>query len=231
MTVVGGGMLARALQAQLATGIQPSSSTLYFASGVSNSRETDASQYQREADLLNSHLSGTRQLVYFSTCSIADPCEASSPYVRHKLLIERRLRERPNSIVVRLPQVVGANANSNTLVQNLYQCAKQDLPIEAWTCAARSLIDVEDACRLTIRICAKLIGQNEVINIAGPTMTTPVEILDKMAVILQKPITYRAVEKGSWYTIDTTRIRSLIDDYDAIFSGDYLDRVLRKYCF
>ena len=62
---------------------------LFFASGVSNSQETDEKEYQREINLLmkqdrNSHL------VYFSSIAVFN---ASTRYFRHKREMEELVRE------------------------------------------------------------------------------------------------------------------------------------------
>ncbi len=63
---------------------------LIFASGVSNSKTTNQEVYDREIKLLRQtvreHID--RSIVYFSTCSIYDPDEKNSEYVRHKQNIE-----------------------------------------------------------------------------------------------------------------------------------------------
>ena len=47
------------------------------------------------------------RIVYFSTCSIEDPSAQDSEYVKHKIRMENRVRERESYLILRLPQVAG----------------------------------------------------------------------------------------------------------------------------
>lgn len=60
---------------------------IIFASGVSNSKNSDLTAYQREAALLEKLIAEYpgKTLVYFSTCSLYDPGEKGSLYYLHKL--------------------------------------------------------------------------------------------------------------------------------------------------
>jgi hypothetical protein len=101
--VVGNGMLARAF-----SDFAEDESKLIFASGVSNSGETIASEFQREVDLIKSLAGIKNQFIYFSTVSIHDPELIHTPYVAHKLLIEKLVSESfVNYLIFRLPIVVG----------------------------------------------------------------------------------------------------------------------------
>lgn len=82
----------------------------YFASGVSNSLETNPILFNRERDLLmNTHTNNT--LVYFSTLSIYSK---KSPYTKHKLAMEELIKKRfPNYIILRLGNITwGKNPNT-----------------------------------------------------------------------------------------------------------------------
>ena len=84
--VIGNGMIAKRFAAY--TG---NDQFIIFASGVSNSRTNDTAAYNREAALLLDTIKHNKDktLVYFSTCSIYDPGEKDSPYVLHKLKMEK----------------------------------------------------------------------------------------------------------------------------------------------
>ena len=83
--VIGDGLMARAF-----SGSDLPEGVVVFASGVSNSLETDLRQFKRERSLLEETLRQHPQatLVYFGTCSVYDPERSSTPYVRHKLEME-----------------------------------------------------------------------------------------------------------------------------------------------
>jgi hypothetical protein len=60
----------------------------YFASGVSNSLETRAEEFEREKNLLYAQ-SPNQHLVYFSSLSVF---YKDSPYTRHKLRMEAEIK-------------------------------------------------------------------------------------------------------------------------------------------
>jgi nucleoside-diphosphate-sugar epimerase len=112
--IIGSGMLARAFSAYA-----EHEDIVILAAGISNSRELRSEAYERELNLVERTISSIadRQLVYFSTCSIYDPDTANSPYVLHKLNVENMISDAvANFTLFRLPQVVGGNANSKTLI-------------------------------------------------------------------------------------------------------------------
>ena len=78
-----------------------------FASGVSNSSETRQEAFEREKALLSHWARGGHRLVYFSTCSVADPSQIRKPYVRHKLEMESIVEGTGSYVIFRLPQIVG----------------------------------------------------------------------------------------------------------------------------
>ncbi|AZA87213.1 hypothetical protein EG349_10640 [Chryseobacterium shandongense] len=87
--IIGNGIMANALQPY------DKEDVIFFASGVSNSLEKEASEFDRETTLLKSVISRNpdKKLIYFSTCSIYDPTKSESPYVIHKLKVEKLIAE------------------------------------------------------------------------------------------------------------------------------------------
>ena len=88
---------------------------IIFASGVSNSKEVKQSAYQREKHLIKTFFSSEKLFVYFSTCSIFDKTLKKSLYVKHKLEIEKLIKNNfTNYFILRLPNVIGKTKNQNT---------------------------------------------------------------------------------------------------------------------
>ena len=75
---------------------------VFFASGVSNSLETEKSAFLREENLLRKHLTENPEkiFIYFSTCSIYDSSKNGSLYVNHKLKMERLVEELAKKYVI-----------------------------------------------------------------------------------------------------------------------------------
>lgn len=88
---------------------------LFFASGVSNSQELRDSEYQREKDLLLSQ-DAREHIVYFSSLAIF---YSNTKYTRHKLEMERRIKEKfPEYTIIRLGNITWGK-NPNTLINYL----------------------------------------------------------------------------------------------------------------
>jgi nucleoside-diphosphate-sugar epimerase len=117
-----------------------------FAAGVSNSSETNESEFQREFDLLKKVLAEntTKKFIYFSTVSI-DVKKIPTPYTTHKLNMEKYIEENTtNYLILRLPNVVGNSTNPNQLVNYFYNSLINDTPITINKNYIRYLLDVED---------------------------------------------------------------------------------------
>ena len=126
--IVGHGLIATAFKHS----IFDSAHYVVFASGVSNSMESDPRAYVREMDLLDQYIAKNKTLIYFSTTSVFDPTKKDSAYIRHKLNIEHRIAEQAASyLIVRLPILVGRTTNPNTLINYLgfgHSGEKKNLP-------------------------------------------------------------------------------------------------------
>jgi hypothetical protein len=94
---------------------------LFFASGVSNSKEDRESEYQREKDLLMAQ-DHSKRIVYFSSLCIF---YSESRYALHKRWMEALVqREFLNWNIVRLGNITWGK-NPNTLINNLKQKIRQ----------------------------------------------------------------------------------------------------------
>jgi hypothetical protein len=88
---------------------------LYFASGVSNSQETDEAEYTREMDLLLTQDKNLR-LVYFSSLAALN---GTSRYCRHKRDMEDMVRLNfPKYNIVRIGNITWGD-NPHTLINYL----------------------------------------------------------------------------------------------------------------
>jgi hypothetical protein len=119
----------------------------FFASGVSNSQETNEDAYQREIDLLIEQDLDTR-LVYFSSLAVFD---SEGRYFEHKRNMEYIVKQFPFYNIVRLGNI-SWGSNPHTLINYLrahpkaeihddwrYVCDKEEFQhwlnkIPAWNC-------------------------------------------------------------------------------------------------
>jgi nucleoside-diphosphate-sugar epimerase len=118
-----------------------------FAAGVSNSSETNESEFQREFDLLKNTLADNtkKKFIYFSTVSIDVKKNSPTPYTTHKLNMEKYIEDNTtNYLILRLPNVVGNSTNPNQLVNYFYNSLINDTPVAINKNYIRHLLDVED---------------------------------------------------------------------------------------
>ena len=224
--IIGGGLMARAFATY-----KELDDVVVLAAGVANSRETRTESFDRETRLVKKTIDtiGSKLLIYFSTCSMYDPDTAGTPYVCHKLGIEKMVRERvPNYLLFRFPQVVGNTTNVTTLVSFLYNSIVTQQPIDVWDNARRYIIDADDAVRIVSYVVDNRVFKNRTVNVAlrpclvADLVDTLEEITGKMAVCTHS-------ERGSYYAIDTTDIMPILKELKIEFGPDYLSRVLSKY--
>lgn len=200
-----------------------------FASGVSNSSEISASEFDRELDLLYKYISKSFYIVYFSTCSIFDETLKHSQYVQHKLNIEKILNSRGNALIIRLPQLVGYGGNKHTLLNFLSKNIESGSAFDVWVNAKRSLIDVDDVVYFTFKLIEHFIPNFCLINLAAPRTISIIELVNLIEKSIGKTANYRLVNAGSDYFIDVSQVRSLFSDYSLIFHDDYFDSIVMKY--
>lgn len=215
-------MLAMAFSARYAE----DPSVMVFAAGVSNSRETRPEAFERELILLDSVRRNASRMVYFGTCSVEDPAERESPYVRHKCEIEARVLE-GGGLVLRLPQVVGRTRNPHTLTNYLAARIAAGDPFELWTRAKRRLVDLDHV----EAIGAALIdaGRQGVVNIAPPDPVAVSEIVALLEDALGRTARCVRVEKGAEYAVDCTTAVAIGAPLGIRFEADYARRLIEKY--
>ena len=226
--IIGNGMLARAFSPY-----SRRDDVIIFASGVSNSREVSDENFDRETRLVQETAGRWPDLnfVYFSTCSILDPELNHTPYVRHKIAIEKRVGQQKHFHIFRLPLVIGKSENPNTLTNYFHHRLRRKQPLVVWEDAERNLIDVEDVYKIASLIIDGGLLKNRIANIAATTNIRVVDIVKLMAGITgEKPIS--KIEKGhqkSRYSIDVAPILPLIEQAGIDFENNYHLSVLRKY--
>jgi len=224
--VIGNGLLASYFKSYI-----NNNDVLVFASGVSDSKESRAEQFDRERNLLtqtiNSHQN--KKFIYFSTCGMYDPDTANTPYTNHKLHMEELIqRVHSNYLVFRLPQVVGMQGNKNNIINYLYECISENKLITVWDKTIRYIIDVEDVFRIVDYIVTNSIFKNDIINVVSKPSRV-IEIVHIMEDILSKSAVYEIIPKGQFYTIDGTKIASIIREIGIDFSDEYAKKVIHKY--
>lgn len=202
-----------------------------FASGVSNSLETDSAAFSREKALLEQVRKDNPAalLVYCGTCSADDPELRDTPYVRHKLAMESLLSASDGPwLVLRIPLAIGRNSRSRTLAQFLHERIARGQPFEVWEGAARFPIDVEDIFRIGSRFIDDPALWNRRINVA--LRSFPVrDFVSVMERIVGRKANCTLVRRGRRYELACPEALQVARELDLDLGEQYLEKLLRKY--
>jgi nucleoside-diphosphate-sugar epimerase len=225
--VIGNGLVAKKFDSY-----KEEDQFLVFASGVSNSKTTNAELYTREINLLRENLYAhkDKSFIYFSTCSISDPEEKNSLYVRHKLEIEKLIQENAGHYnIFRIPNLAGVSSNPNTVLNFFYYHIKNGINFNLWVNACRNIIDIDDAYIIIDHILKNQLFSNQIINIANSRNYTVKEIILAIESLLKIKSNYIEINKGACFDIDISCLTPIATKLKIKFDRDYLDNLLKKY--
>ncbi|WP_295917697.1 hypothetical protein [uncultured Xanthomonas sp.] len=225
--IIGSGLLASAFDPKA---VEMLDATI-FASGVSNSNETDPASYAREERLLSEHLgsSAHRIFVYFSTCSITDPDRGAGMYARHKKRMEDKVATLDNYLILRLPQVVGRTQNPNTLTNFLASRIAQGATIPLWSRAIRCLVDVEHVAAITLELLRQEHPIRMLADIAPPEVVTMPSLVDMLESAMGICTERQLIDREGGSHPDPSLMLSLSPSLGLDVSRGYTERLLRKY--
>jgi nucleoside-diphosphate-sugar epimerase len=222
-------MLARAFAPHFAD----APGVLVYAAGVSNSSCTDEREFAREVVRFERsvlQISAATTVLYFGTCSVEDPSARDTPYVRHKLQMEARVRKQRQHLVVRLPQVVGRTPNPHTLLNYLHARVDRSERFALWTDARRYVIDLDDVVSAVVALFALRENAPAVmLNIANLHSYSTRDIVKALERTTGKLAIFDEVVAGSDYAIDIGAALPLFAAAGVRFDDGYLDRVVQKY--
>lgn len=226
--IVGRGLLASAF----ANKFEQDTGVTIFASGVSNSSETNIDAFARESDCLTQAIAKSSGIfVYFSTCSIGDHERQNSPYVQHKIGMEKLVAQLPQYFIFRLPQVVGHTSNPHTLTNYIHAQILSGGLFHVWKRAWRNIIDVDDIAAIAEYMIREphLAYINHAINIASPSSISILELVKTFERLMNKKANYILIERGDHYNIDVERALMVANRLGIEFGADYVEKVIEKY--
>lgn len=226
--VIGNGLMAQTFSAY-----KNNEEIIIFASGVSNSLETNQAAFKREFELLKITLNSypTAKLVYFSTVSIDDLTVNNRPYVQHKIAMEAYIKKiATNYLIFRISNVVGSQGNSHTIVNYLVNAVKNNINIDIWRQAERNLIDSDDVKFIVDNLLEDGVC-NKIINIATRESVLVPAILSQIEVYLQKKGNVNLIPKGKALNLDISYIKPLLKEIEASKGKGvaYIANLLKKY--
>lgn len=204
---------------------------VFFASGVSNSLETDKQQFLREENLIRQTITNfpDKIFVYFSTCSVYDSSKVGSPYVLHKLKMEQLVANLcPKHLILRLSNVVGRGGNPNLLLNYLTRSVRLGEVINVHTKATRNLIDAQDVKNITLQLVIRE-PLNRIVNIAYPENYSIIEILQIIEQNFGTKPNLNLIKTGAGYQIDIPDVEYYFIENQLTDKNHYLCKILNKY--
>lgn len=227
MTIIGNGMIAKAF----AKHPHQPHDVCIFASGVSNSRETNPLAFEREKELLihtlNTH--PDKLFIYFSSCAVTE--ESAVAYTLHKLELESIIQSSGNRyIIFRLPQVVGLTHNTTLVSYFVHKIINREV-FEIYT-KPRTLIDIDDVILLTHQAIAIPGLHNRIITLSHAYSVPPLIIVKEIEQLLEVEGIYTVTELDNPHlmvTLDFSECEQLAREISLVFDSEYPHRVLRKY--
>lgn len=222
--IIGNGFLAHSFNHY-----KESENIIIFAAGVSNSQDMHQNSFEREKQLLSQTLEvySGKKIVYFGTCSIYDLDIIESPYVQHKIAMEKLVAEYSNYQIFRLPIIAGHSKNPHTLLNFLYNKVLTESSFSLWEHATRNIVDID----FVKTVCSMFIDQdmylNSATNIAVPKQTALIVIVKAFENILNKKAHYIPINRGCKYTIPILELSSLLNK--ELFENYNIEDILRKY--
>lgn len=225
--VIGKGLIANGFN-EYAT----NDSVVVFASGVSNSANTDVAAFDREKKLLGNMLAAypEKRFIYFSTCSVYDVSLQHSAYVLHKLAMEKLIEQAHNDyIIFRISNLAGRTDNPHTVLNFFIQHIRSGEPFYIWEKASRNIIDVTDALSICRYIINRDLFSKQIVNVANPFNYPVIDIVKTIEDYFGKKGNYTLVDKESNPFIDINPIKPIINTLSINFAADYLEKTLKKY--
>ena len=223
--VIGNGLIAKAFHDF------ETEEVVIFASGVSNSLETNMESFLREEYLVENTIRSHQNIlfVYFSTCSIYDSSKNSSQYINHKLFIENLIKEKAEKfLILRVSNAIGNGGNPTLLLNYLFNSVIHKKEIIIHMNAKRNLIDVEDLRNITQEVINKKVF-NTTINLAYLHNYSIIEIISAIEKFTKIPLKLKFQNSGQEYKISLDYAKEYYTQQNKLNKEHYLENLLCKY--
>ena len=208
------------------------SNYLIFAGSINDFAINDDAAFQNEEAALQLALADNPDVpfIYFSSCSILDPEVGETPYVLHKIRMEKLLQSQAKFFLIfRLPEVVGLSGDESNLVNVLVDAISNKKPFEISAKAQKNLIDIDNVHTIADEIIKSNKYSNSIINIASTQKTSIYALIQNIEQFLGLKARFDKVEKGSDMDLDISEIQPLLSMLNINFDENYIPRALEKY--
>ena len=224
--IIGNGLIAKAFLA-----LEQNKDILICAAGVSNSAEISNDEFHKEMTLIKKAINLNKKIIYFSTMSINQAKENYSPYICHKIEMEKLVKQSKKFIIYRVPQIVGNSNNSFTLLNFISQKIKARTYFTVWKDSFRSLIDVSDLFKV-VNYSANLLPSNfdnKILNMYNHNLISVEEIVRIFEDLYGIKGDYDVIEKKENISYSNQSNLNLFQDAGVEFDNSYNLRVIHKY--
>jgi nucleoside-diphosphate-sugar epimerase len=200
-----------------------------FASGVSNSKETNVKQFERERNLILETISKNqdKKFIYFSSVLAG---VSKNEYYIHNLEMEHLIKDKAkNFIIFKLPQVIGNSGNKNNLINHLVNQIKNDEELTVFINVSRALVDIDDVVKI-VNYCKDKINRRSV-EISHIEKINMVDLCINLGYILNKHINMnfkKNFDDNNWYIENHVIINDAIKVLNIEKEG-YTNKALKKY--
>ena len=205
---------------------------IVYAAGISNSGEKNKVLLNKEISRLKKFCStNKKKMVYISTYSIFDKTRNKSYYIKNKMIIEKIIKANVKSfLIIRFPEIVGKNNNSNALTNFFYKKIKTQKKFFVYSNAKRNLLDIDDAIKLSLYFIKKYSRTNKIINLLNLNFYKPIEIVNSFEKLLKKRTRYefKNINKKKWRIKNSISL-SLSKKLGINFHDNYLFKTLKRY--
>lgn len=227
--IIGNGLIATAFTNE---DIFLNNDYVIFASGVSNSREMDDKQFNRESELLYSAIYSNKEkrIVYFSTCSISD--KIVTPYISHKLKMENMITQFADKYnIFRLSQVAGNSSNNNLLLNYMISRINSGGYFELWEGSKRNIVDVDDVVKIVKLVLLSEKYHNQILDVTSPYTIDIIDIVELIEKFLKIKGNYTKKRISSVFNVDIEYLGNIVDLNPLFLNNysEYLNKILKKY--
>lgn len=200
---------------------------IIFGSGVSNSKETNENEFEKEKILLLYHINNikNKKLIYFN--SIMTFTNINTPYFNHKRDMVKLIKDKViNYKIYNIPQIFGSNGNNKNLINYFITCLKNKEKISIQKNTYRSIIDIDDIYNIVIRT---LDLEYKEFNISYIELLTVKQILETISNIYNISPIYVEIDDGVSINMNNDDIINSIIFELNINKNNYTEKTIKKY--